>query len=233
MKCYLIATLTAILSSSVLADSSNSKFLEHLGFGSGAAVGTAVAGPVGFLIGGTLGLLMGQDAIQEQLLARQTEEIAELDRDLYESRVNLKQLKASRIETEAEIIALEELLSDLSIAIHFAIGSSVTEDLYQESLLAIAEASNKIDGMQINLVGHTDAIGSDIHNQNLSEMRAKSVGLILNKAGISERNIMKQGMGKSEAVADGKSGYDALDRRVDLRISFDRNGTRQGLYSIR
>ena len=53
MKHVLIAAGFAMSATTGVFANDDSKMPEHIGFGSGAAVGAAVAGPVGVVIGGT------------------------------------------------------------------------------------------------------------------------------------------------------------------------------------
>ena len=55
MKKMMIAITLACAVSTAHAETTESKMPEHVGFGSGAAVGAAIAGPVGVVVGGTLG----------------------------------------------------------------------------------------------------------------------------------------------------------------------------------
>ena len=54
MKQLIAATTLAFAVTAAHAQTPESKMPEHIGFGSGAAVGAAVAGPVGVVVGGTL-----------------------------------------------------------------------------------------------------------------------------------------------------------------------------------
>ena len=81
MKKLMIATTLAFAVSVANAETTESKMPEHVGFGSGAAFGAAVAGPVGVVVGGTLGALIGHDIIQGRVLARKNQELADLNQE--------------------------------------------------------------------------------------------------------------------------------------------------------
>ena len=81
-----------------------------------------------------------------------------------------------RLSRQAELVALRKLLSDLSVAVHFDVDSSMTAQRYRQALDAISEASRSIDSLTVRLVGHADPRGSETYNQRLSEARALSVG---------------------------------------------------------
>lgn len=73
--------------------------------------------------------------------------------------------------------------------------------------------------MKIEILGHTDDIGSDEYNQKLSRERAKSVVDYLVEAGISEDRLKYRGYGSSKPLVPNDS--DAarqINRRVEFRI---------------
>ena len=233
MKKMMIATTFAFAVSAVNAKTTESKMPEHVGFGSGAAVGAAIAGPVGVVVGGTLGALIGHDVVQERALARKNQELAKLNQEISKARSQLALVNAEQAKTQAEIVALRGLLSDLSVAVHFDINSAMTAGQYRQALKAIAKASRSIDGLTVRLTGHADPRGSDQYNQHLSEARAASVGQVLQEVGASPMTIQTEGRGEQEAVADGQNRFYALDRRVDIQLGFDGKPVNESLYSVR
>ncbi|MEC8694631.1 MAG: OmpA family protein [Pseudomonadota bacterium] len=233
MKKIMTATTLAFAVSAVNAETTESKMPEHVGFGSGAAVGAAIAGPVGVVVGGTLGALIGHDVVQERALARKNQELANLNQEISKARSQLALVNAKHAKTQTEMAALHELLSDLSVAVHFDINSAMTAGQYRQALKAVAKASHSIDGLTVRLIGHADARGSERYNQYLSEARAASVGQVLQEVGASPLLIRTEGRGEQEALADGQNRYYALDRRVDIQLSFDGKPVNEGLYSVR
>ncbi|MFY9529108.1 MAG: OmpA family protein [Candidatus Acidiferrales bacterium] len=79
----------------------------------------------------------------------------------------------------------------------------------------------------VRLEGHTDAIGSDAHNQKLSEQRAEAVkSWFIEKEGLRNVSFATKGYGASRPVAPNKKpdGSDDPDgrqknRRVEIVIS--------------
>ena len=79
----------------------------------------------------------------------------------------------------------------------------------------------------VRLEGHTDAMGSDSHNQKLSERRAESVkSWFIEKEGLRNMTFVTQGYGASRPVAlnkkpDGSDDPDGRqkNRRVEIVIS--------------
>ena len=71
----------------------------------------------------------------------------------------------------------------------------------------------------IDVVGHTDSIGSASYNQRLSMRRAMAVKYYLVKQGINAGIIDVSGMGKTEPVASNDTDEGrALNRRVEIHV---------------
>jgi len=72
--------------------------------------------------------------------------------------------------------------------------------------------------MNIKIVGHTDADGSDASNLELSKKRAASVmNTLVDEFGIASSRLETDGMGESEPVGDnGTTEGKAQNRRVEF-----------------
>jgi outer membrane protein OmpA-like peptidoglycan-associated protein len=67
------------------------------------------------------------------------------------------------------------------------------------------------------IVGHTDATGTAVHNQELSERRARTMGRVLAEAGIDPSRVYFQGAGSGRPIADNTTDEGrALNRRVEI-----------------
>jgi len=76
--------------------------------------------------------------------------------------------------------------------------------------------------LHLNIEGYTDSIGSDEYNQTLSEKRAATVRDYLVTSGVSINNVIAQGFGKADPVADNSTAAGRkLNRRVDMVVSGD------------
>jgi OOP family OmpA-OmpF porin len=86
-----------------------------------------------------------------------------------------------------------------------------------DNLLERMRASN-VD--EINLVGHTDSIGTDEYNQKLSERRADAVKAYLVSQGMPAEKIHTEGRGEREPIADNKTKEGRQEnRRVDVAVA--------------
>jgi outer membrane protein OmpA-like peptidoglycan-associated protein len=71
----------------------------------------------------------------------------------------------------------------------------------------------------IEVAGHTDSVGSDDYNQQLSERRANSVAAYLSGHGVDRTRMVTIGAGEGHPVADNESDAGrAQNRRVEITI---------------
>lgn len=86
------------------------------------------------------------------------------------------------------------------------------------TLKKIADALQQESGINVRIIGHTDADGSDVTNLELSKKRAASVKQTLsNDFGISESRLQIDGKGEAEPVGDNSSAAGkAQNRRVEF-----------------
>jgi outer membrane protein OmpA-like peptidoglycan-associated protein len=80
--------------------------------------------------------------------------------------------------------------------------------------------------LHVAIEGHTDSIGSDDYNQQLSEHRAQAVRDYFVQQGINSAAVEARGYGKTEPIAsnDTPEGRQQ-NRRVELILSGDAIGT--------
>jgi OOP family OmpA-OmpF porin len=79
--------------------------------------------------------------------------------------------------------------------------------------------SKGIKVVDINVIGHTDSLGSEEYNQGLSERRANAVKAYMVNEGIDAGIIDATGEGELNPVADNSTSEgQALNRRVDIHV---------------
>ncbi len=116
---------------------------------------------------------------------------------------------------------LEYTTHTISAEVLFDFDKSVLKEQGKAALRKIGQTI-KGQGMSvgdIDVVGHTDSVGSDAYNQSLSLRRAVSVKEFLTSEGISAGIIDVIGMGERDPVAtnDTAAGR-AMNRRVDVLV---------------
>jgi outer membrane protein OmpA-like peptidoglycan-associated protein len=96
----------------------------------------------------------------------------------------------------------------------------------REKLARVAGVVSGHPGLRLDVEGHTDNIGSDTYNQQLSEERGSAVRDYLAAQGMKQDSLTTRGFGKTQPVAsnDNASGRQQ-NRRVELVISGELIGT--------
>ena len=94
-----------------------------------------------------------------------------------------------------------------------------------EQLARISEVVRQYPENRITIMGHTDSVGNETYNQQLSQARADTVKNTLLMQGVPTRSVVSAvGYGESQPIADNATPAGrAQNRRVDLRIHVDEN----------
>ncbi len=89
----------------------------------------------------------------------------------------------------------------------------------QETLDEVARALVGQPSLNVQIVGHTDSVGSDAYNKRLSQRRAESVRRYLVSKGVRDANLRATGAGESQPIAgnDTEEGR-AQNRRVEFVV---------------
>ena len=114
-------------------------------------------------------------------------------------------------------------VASLSGDVTFDVDSSALTDRAKQVLDDIVKRWNGKPPATVTVVGHTDSVADDAHNQTLSEQRAKAVADYLTSK-VPSLNVQSSGKGESEPVAsetnaDGSvnEAGKAANRHVDVR----------------
>lgn len=82
-----------------------------------------------------------------------------------------------------------------------------------------AQRLNQCPGERLQVEGHTDSIGADAYNQDLSERRARAVRDYLVSKGVSGGRISAVGYGESQPISTNDTPEGRfLNRRVEVRF---------------
>jgi outer membrane protein OmpA-like peptidoglycan-associated protein len=99
----------------------------------------------------------------------------------------------------------------------------------REKLAKVAGIISGHPGLRLEVEGHTDNVGGDEYNQQLSEHRGTSVRDYLTQNGIPEASVTTKGFGKTQPVASNDtSAGRQQNRRVELVVSGEIIGTEIG-----
>lgn len=99
----------------------------------------------------------------------------------------------------------------------------------REKLAKVAGILLAYPDLRLEVDGHTDSVGSDAYNQQLSEKRAASVRDYLVQQGIPIASVSTQGFGKTQPIASNATAAGRQqNRRVELVVSGEVIGTEVG-----
>jgi outer membrane protein OmpA-like peptidoglycan-associated protein len=89
------------------------------------------------------------------------------------------------------------------------------------TLILVAELLMKNPRLKVICLAHTDSVGTEEYNLDLSERRARSVKSFLVKEGVAPPSIRFRGMGYSRPLADNSTDEGrAKNRRVEFRVTY-------------
>jgi len=113
----------------------------------------------------------------------------------------------------------DQLYVNFPAQITFATDSSEILPGFYGPLNNVSNTLNRYPQSYIDVVGHTDSVGSDSYNQALSERRANSVANYFRSSGVHPARIAAYGMGETQPIAPNSTSEGRqMNRRVELRI---------------
>ncbi|PKM04873.1 MAG: porin [Gammaproteobacteria bacterium HGW-Gammaproteobacteria-6] len=90
---------------------------------------------------------------------------------------------------------------------------------YRQDIQSLAEFMKTYPSVTTMVEGHTDSVGNDAYNQNLSERRANSVRQALIAEGVEASRVSSAGYGESRPIADNATDEGrSMNRRVEAEV---------------
>lgn len=169
---------------------------------------------------------------QQQVLAAETDKAraaAAQSESLRQQAEKEKQdLRARLLQQLNSILATRDsargLIANMSDVL-FRSGSFELLPGARERLAKVSGIVLAYPSLHVAVEGHTDSVGSDEYNQNLSEHRAEAVRDYFVQQGISSSAVEARGFGKSEPIASNDTAEGRQqNRRVELVLSGDAIG---------
>ena len=177
------------------------------------------------------------EAEQSRLAAEQSaREKAEAEADAAKARKAAEQAETEKTELRQRLLnQLNTILQTRDSArglivnmsdVLFDTGSSTLKPGAREKLAKISGVVLAHPGLNLQVEGHTDSVGSDEMNQQLSERRAGSVRDYLVQEGVPEAAVTSRGFGKTQPVASNDTAEGRQrNRRVELVVTGDAIGS--------
>jgi outer membrane protein OmpA-like peptidoglycan-associated protein len=165
-------------------------------------------------------------AAQQAATAQAAQTVAAAERDKEETRQRLlgqlNQVLQTRESARGLIVDMPDVLFDTA---KYTLKPGARERLAKVAGILLA-----YPGLRVQVEGHTDSVGGDEYNQQLSENRAAAVRDYLTQQGVSRDAISSAGFGKTQPVASNDTAAGRQqNRRVDLVVSGEAIGTTASL----
>ncbi len=113
------------------------------------------------------------------------------------------------------------ILEKATLDFNFEFNSAAVNEKTAQYLDDLAKALRDNPELKIQLVGHTDNVGSEKFNLKLSHYRAQKMKDYLVKKGVDEKRISVDGKGMTEPLNDNSTeAKRAINRRVELTILY-------------
>lgn len=172
----------------------------------GAVLGHQVDGDKGRFVGALVGAIAG-NAVGRYMDEQQRELERELSREQAEDEIQISRL------------ADNSLKLDVSSEVTFDFDSSMIKVGFRDSLNKVAGILADYPSTAVHIIGHTDNVGAEQYNHDLSVRRADSVRNYLVTQGVNARRARRQGFGETLPVADNStpSGRER-NRRVEIYL---------------
>jgi outer membrane protein OmpA-like peptidoglycan-associated protein len=127
-------------------------------------------------------------------------------------KAQLNQVLATRESARGLIVNMSDVLFDFN---KYTLKPEAREKLAKVSGILLA-----YPGLNLQVEGYTDNIGSDDYNQKLSEQRAEAVRDYLVSQGVAQTSVTAMGYGKNDPIADNSTNEGrAQNRRVQMVVS--------------
>jgi outer membrane protein OmpA-like peptidoglycan-associated protein len=198
---------------------------EHKKTAIGSAVGAAVGAGVGYAIGkgggagvgATVGALAGGTI--GYLFEKQEKEFKEALADSEAASIRREQRLLEDANAQAKQRDQEVLILSFQSDFWFDFDSAILKPGAYKEIDRIAAILNRYPETFIRVEGHTDSIGSEIYNLELSERRALAVKNALVAKNVDPARIETVGFGEGNSIADNhEQGGRQLNRRVEIVI---------------
>ena len=151
----------------------------------------------GALVGGVAGAAIGNYMDQQEAALRQ-------------------QLQGTGVQVTRQD---NNIILTMPDAITFDFAQSAVKPQFYGVLNNLASTLNQFPQTRIQIAGHTDNVGSDASNLQLSQQRANSVRSYLAGSGVAPDRMQAVGYGETRPIADNSTDYGrAQNRRVEITL---------------
>ncbi|HMS21390.1 OmpA family protein [uncultured Sphingorhabdus sp.] len=131
-----------------------------------------------------------------------------------------KKLRQQTAGTGVEVVRDgDQLVLDMPSEVTFATGSANLSPEFRTTLDKVGATLTEYEKTYVDVMGHTDSVGTDAFNQTLSEQRASTVADYLAGRGVQRARLATKGYGESQPKASNTTEEGrAQNRRVEIRL---------------
>ncbi len=105
-------------------------------------------------------------------------------------------------------------VASIKLKVNFAFDSDVVQEKYFADLGELAKFLKRFDEVDVSIDGHTDSVGAETYNQQLSQRRAQAVvDMLVNTYGIDASRLKAVGYGESNPVASNDTAEGRAENR--------------------
>jgi outer membrane protein OmpA-like peptidoglycan-associated protein len=113
----------------------------------------------------------------------------------------------------------DQLVLDMPSEVTFATGSANLSPEFRTTLDKVGSTLTEYEKTYVDVMGHTDSVGTDAFNQTLSEQRSQTVADYLAGRGVNRARLATKGYGESQPRASNTTEEGrAQNRRVEIRL---------------
>ncbi len=131
----------------------------------------------------------------------------------------------ARVAPKAAATAIEKQIIEkgrVTLNVQFDTNKAVVKPAYEKDIRELADAMTAHPELKIMIEGHTDSVGADKYNMNLSQKRADAIkNVLVKKYKIDPARLTAKGFGETKPIADNKTKAGRQqNRRVEASAEF-------------
>jgi outer membrane protein OmpA-like peptidoglycan-associated protein len=177
---------------------------------------------IGAGIGAVVGAISGDDARerrQRALIGAGVGALAGTAIGAYQDKQE-RELRESLAGTGVDVVRKgDDIVLNMPSSITFGFDSAELNPSFFSVLDRVANVANQNGQTVLEVAGHTDSVGSDAYNDQLSQRRAQAVANYLSSRGVSSNRLMTVGGGERYPVASNETEAGrAQNRRVEISV---------------
>jgi outer membrane protein OmpA-like peptidoglycan-associated protein len=196
----------------------------------GLVAGSLIAGPLGAIIGGSIGVLTGHQQTQSKTITEQQKFIADLELDLAvintelsQSKLKISQLESTQLQVENTLQQYNETVKNVASGyqfdLYFLSNSDTIQSHAQQGLVKLAILLKNNPTITARIEAHSDWRGSNDENFQLAQKRLDSVAHYLSLQGTDNAQLQTTNYGENQNMNHGSWGDELFyDRRVTITL---------------